>query len=644
MLNITFIIYFFLELLMENIHIQNEGSSTIKNKKHSISKINSESKLNSKNISKRSYSNKPILNHIEINKQKIQNIIKESSNNNKNSNININNSKTNFNILSNISNKNEEKLCIEFGDSNPKTQNNKNFPNNKIISTKYNLITWAPKSLFIQFRRAANIYFLIVTILTSMYFSPKQPGSMIATFCFVLSATMLKEGIEDYYRYIQDRQSNNRSVSKLIKRQWVEVPCWTLRPGDVVRIKKEEEFSADVLIIKSTNDTGYCYIDTKNLDGETNLKEKCSLEDFKKIEEDDIEKLNFHIEVEMPNENLTSWKGMIVYEDKEGPFCSLANLILKGSVLKNTKYILGIIIYSGKNTKIMKNSKVPRMKMSKVLVTMNKLLYSVFAFQVVLCLTFAILSTNWVNNNYHIYKYIFASDKPDFKKNLDIVNIVLNFLTFFVAYSHMIPISLYVALEIVKIIQGLLIKFDNKIFDFGIDKPAMCRSTDLIEELGQVEFIFSDKTGTLTQNSMILKKVYINGKVYGSMQDEHPETQHSINGDMSIYKKLKVENQKENNLNDDDFKNKNLFQNSNNKNFYFNKNCKNNNISDIMSENLNNITSVPKLNNDNYNEIKLNKTDKKDFKYTNYNSYNTINFNNINNLLAKTGNNEKKKN
>lgn len=430
----------------------------------------------------------------------------------------------------------EEKNRIEVGEKNPNISNNQNYPNNKIITTKYNVLTWAPKSLLIQFRRAANVYFLIVTILTCMSFSPKQPISMIGTFVFVLIVTMIKEAVEDYHRYKQDKQSNNRLVYKLETGVWNKVLCWTLKPGDIIKVEKEEEFSADTLIIQSTNDTGYCYIDTKNLDGETNLKEKCSLEVFKSFPEAQISQLEFYIDVEKPNENLTYWKGIVNYK-KNDIFCSLANLILKGSILKNTKYIVGLIIYSGKNTKIMKNSKAPRMKVSKVLYTMNRLLYSVFIFEIGLCLTFAILSANWTNQYLYIYKYIFSQKVDDIKSNF--TNIVINFFTFFVAYSHMIPISLYVALEIVKIIQGLLIYYDNEIYDSLIDKPASCRTTGLIEELGQVEFIFSDKTGTLTQNSMILKKVYINGKVYGSMQDEHPDTFNSINGDMSIFNKLK---------------------------------------------------------------------------------------------------------
>ena len=90
---------------------------------------------------------------------------------------------------------------------------------------------------------------------------------------------------------------------------------------------------------------------------------------------------------------------------------------------------------------------------------------------------------------------------------------VIKMLTFWVAYSHMIPISLYVMLEVVKLGQSLLIRKDVSIYDaeFGF---TTCRNSDLIEEMGQVEFIFTDKTGTLTLNQMIFKQCCINGKIF----------------------------------------------------------------------------------------------------------------------------------
>jgi phospholipid-transporting ATPase len=90
----------------------------------------------------------------------------------------------------------ETQINVYFGQEAYEKNMNYIFKDNTISTTKYNIFTWIPKSLFMQFTRAANIYFLIICILTLMYFSPKSPISMIGTFAAVLIATMIKEGIE----------------------------------------------------------------------------------------------------------------------------------------------------------------------------------------------------------------------------------------------------------------------------------------------------------------------------------------------------------------------------------------------------------------------------------------------------------------
>lgn len=429
------------------------------------------------------------------------------------------------------------KVTVHFGEKNENLFDNQKYGNNLITTTKYNLITFFPKSLLFQFKKAANIYFLIVSILTCMSFSPKEPSSMIGTFAFVLLATMFKEAAEDYSRYKQDKQSNNKIVLKYSKGNWTEVLCWTLRPGDIIKVLKEEEFCADCIIIKSSNQTGYSFIDTKNLDGETNLKEKCGIEEFKNIKEKAYSEMKGSLDCDKPDENITAWEGILSC-DRMTIYSSMRNMILKGCVLKNTDFTIGLVVYTGRNTKIMKNSKQPRIKVSKILLTMNNLLYSLFAFDLIVCLIFAALSTSWIETNANSHFYVFPNYNKNDAKNNTIVKFIILFLTFFVGYSQIIPISLYVALEMVKIIQGFLIKYDNDIYDVDLKKPAISRTTDLIEELGQVEFIFSDKTGTLTQNSMILKKCYVNKKIYGILKEEDENKKFTINGDTTPAKKI----------------------------------------------------------------------------------------------------------
>ena len=428
-------------------------------------------------------------------------------------------------------------LCkIYYGETNEHKGYNKIYPNNRISTTKYNLVNFLPKSLLLQFKKSANIYFLLVTILTFGSFSPINPASMIGTFIFVLICTMIKEAYEDFRRYEQDELNNNRLILKYIDGTWKEAKSWTLVPGDIIKILKNEELSADVLILKTSNSNGYAYIETKSLDGETNLKEKIAIGEYRDLNEENYSDLNGVIICDYPNENLNLWNGQIFEYEREEVQCDIDNIVLKGCVLKNTEYICGIIVYSGKNTKIMKNAKNVRTKSSRVLHVMNKFLYSVFIFEITLCLLFGYLSLIWEEKEKNVYTYIYVENKVE--KNR-FIKFLTNTMTFFVLYANMIPISLYVVLEIIKSIQGLLISYDLEIYDSSIDKKANCRTTQLIEELGQVEFIFSDKTGTLTQNSMVLKQVYINGKVYGNKIDSPIGTKFSINGDLRIGKKLR---------------------------------------------------------------------------------------------------------
>jgi len=428
---------------------------------------------------------------------------------------------------SNLSETNDTKvqrILIHFGDMNPEKIHNMKFGNNLIQTTRFSPLTYLPLSLFKQLRRATNLYFLLVTVLTCLPYTPKNPGSMMATFLLILFATMIKDGLEDYERYKLDKIANNQEVMKLENRQWVKVPSWTLRPGDIVQIQNNEEFVADILIVKTTSDNGYCFIDSKNLDGESHLKEKMTLENFRNMNETEIKDLRGTIDCPKSDENLFFWEGQISW-NKDLINVFLSNIVFKGCTLRNTSSIIGIIVYSGNYTKIMKNSKKIEVKETRVSRIMNRVIYSLFYFDAVICVIFAALSTNFFMSEAKFYPYLFPNfDSTDILNN-KIVRLLLALMSYFISYSHVIPISLYVALEFVKIIQGWLIYYDEEIGDENC--PAQSRHTDLVEELGMIQYICTDKTGTLTQNKMVLKKIYVNGIVYEDIQDYTP-----LNGDM----------------------------------------------------------------------------------------------------------------
>lgn len=174
------------------------------------------------------------------------------------------------------------------------------------------------------------------------------------------------------------------------------------------------------------------------------------------------------------------------------------------------------------------------------MIKMNSLLYSVFVFQIIICFIFSINYVVWQKNNgaYTFYLSIYNENFEKVNDSVTTGDLFVKVLTYLVAYSHLIPISLYVALEIVKLIQSMLIYCDYAMIDPSTNKPATARTSDLIEELGQVEFVFSDKTGTLTKNEMEFRKCFINNCVYGNSEGADKNAKNTINGDPEAYKIL----------------------------------------------------------------------------------------------------------
>jgi len=278
-------------------------------------------------------------------------------------------------------------------------------------------------------------------------------------------------------------------------------------------VKNKENIPADICLISTSDPKGLCYINTMNLDGETNLKEKLALDCTRHHNNEElINSFQATLYCDKPDMSLVRWNCNIKLNQGTLHPLSLNQLLLRGCVLRNTDLIYGVVIYTGHETKIMLNSKAPPSKVSNVLRKMNKILYSVFFFQAFICFLFASLSVIWTSSNGDDHDYLEIDGNPGAGF------FAIQVLVFLVAYSHLIPISLYVALEVLKLLLGYFIKSDLEIYYEPDDRPANVRNSDLIEELGQVEFVFSDKTGTLTCNVMEFKRCYIDNKSYGSDQ------------------------------------------------------------------------------------------------------------------------------
>ena len=384
------------------------------------------------------------------------------------------------------------------------------FKSNKVVTARYTWYTWIPKSLLMQFTRVNNIYFLIMSILSTMPFSPKNPFSLGATLAAVLIFTIFKEGYEDLARHRQDKEVNEAKFHKFSvdENKFVKIKSEDIKVGDILKIDENESFPADLVMIANSQPKGIAFVNTMNLDGETNLKEKEIAGHVLKLQgENDLNELKAEFYVDLPNSSLVKWNCNLKIAEKKEPL-SMKQLLLRGCVLKNTDWVYGVCVYTGVESKIVMNSKKAPTKSSNIQKSMNKILASVFFLQILICFVFAGLGEDWLKKNKDA-EYI---DLPDPNG----VTFILRVLTYWVGYSHLIPISLYVALELVRLFLSNFIKSDLKMYDKSSDRPAKCRASDLIEELGQVHFIFSDKTGTLTCNEMIFRKCSVSECLYGT--------------------------------------------------------------------------------------------------------------------------------
>ncbi|CAF3568862.1 unnamed protein product [Rotaria sp. Silwood1] len=404
------------------------------------------------------------------------------------------------------------------------TNATKEFADNRISTSKYNLITFLPKNLFEQFRRLANAYFLF---LLCLQFIPQitslTPGTSIAPLTVVLLITAVKDAIDDIRRHRSDRQINNRETKtvvghELITRKWKDI-----KVGDMVRLENNEFITADIVLISTSEPNGLCYIETAELDGETNLKKRQTLEDTCALEDhiDQLSNFDAEIECEPPNNNLGRFEGNLTWKEKTLPLNN-DNILLRGTRLKNTQWAFGIVCYAGPDTKIMKNSGKAIFKRTKIDHLLNRIILGIFLFLLIMCTIMTICSGFWESFvGYHFRIYVPWETYISKDQQIGALEIsLLNFLSYVIILHTVVPISLYVSVEIIRLIQSKWIDWDNKMYYEPNNVQAQARTTTLNEELGQIQYIFSDKTGTLTQNIMTFNKCSIRGKLYGYVMDE----------------------------------------------------------------------------------------------------------------------------
>ncbi|KAL4631215.1 putative phospholipid-transporting ATPase VB isoform X2 [Arapaima gigas] len=404
---------------------------------------------------------------------------------------------------------------LPFEDFQRKYQPNRQYVDNSIKTTKYTVWSFIPMNLFEQFHRFANVYFVSIAVLNFVpIVNAFEPGVALIPICVILALTAIKDAWEDFRRYQADKQLNNmpcfiysRKEKKFVSKCWKDV-----RVGDFVKVLCNEVIPADILLLHTSDPNGVCFIETANLDGETNLKQRQIVRGFAAPSSSfEPEHFDSIIYCEKPNDKLNHFKGYLDKADKKIGF-GKDNLLLRGCTVRNTDEAAGIVVYAGHDTKAMLNNNGPRYKRSKLERKMNMDVLLCVALLFFMCFIGGLGHFIWLKTFPSIPPFV-----PPDSNNKYISDSLSGFYMFFtmiILLQVLIPISLYVSIELMKVGQIFFITNDTDLYDKETNKQVQCRALNITEDLGQIKYIFSDKTGTLTENKMVFRRCTIMGTEY----------------------------------------------------------------------------------------------------------------------------------
>ncbi|XP_072457638.1 phospholipid-transporting ATPase IK isoform X2 [Notamacropus eugenii] len=395
------------------------------------------------------------------------------------------------------------------------------YSGNAINTAKYNILTFLPLNLYEQFHRIANLYFLFVILLQTIPEIATLPWfALLLPLACLLTIRGTRDLVDDIARHRSDRMINGRPCEILLGKSFCKKRWRDIQVGDIVCLQKDDFVPADLLLLASSEPSSLCYVETADIDGETNLKFRQALIITHKelVNTDKMAAFDGLVVCEEPNSRMHTFVGNLEWKGEKYALDS-EKILLRGCRIRNTDTCYGLVIYAGFDSKIMKNCGKIKLKRTKLDKLMNKLVIIIFLMLVAVSFCLAVAYGFLVMDLKTRHSYL-----PAFYRNSSLAKeAFLSFWSFMILLSVIVPMSLYITFEFIYLANSCFINWDLEMYYSPLDMPAKARSTSLNDQLGQIEYIFSDKTGTLTQNIMTFKKCCISGLTYDENSGESLE-------------------------------------------------------------------------------------------------------------------------
>ena len=384
---------------------------------------------------------------------------------------------------------------------------------NRICTGRYTCLTFLPRNLFEQFQRIPNLWFLFIAIfqLLAIDLTPTSGWTTMAPLLLLLLVSMSKDAYIDFKRHKHDREVNEKLFLLWDGETFIRKQCQDLVPGHLVLLRNDEFAPADLLLLASGHPKDHCYVDISGLIGETNLKIKGSIKATKGFRSPDLvvtssslHRLQGEVFCQEPDVSLERFDGRIKLKGfPTAERVGLVNLVLRGSVIRSTPWVIGLVIYTGKETKIMLNAHKVPLKNTRVERLANRMTLVLILACLILSLTGAFL------NSYQ------AQKTPE-------DNFFVTFLVFIMLYQNITPISLFVTLDVLRLYQ----MWYHRQSQYKKMSSAEVGNSCVAEDLGRVEYIVADKTGTVTESLGTAKEFVIGEDSFSPCADMHSGCKH----------------------------------------------------------------------------------------------------------------------